>query len=546
MGVEGVPRTGVYQFADYTVDVAKRELRRDGEPVVLQPKVFELIAHLIEHRDHVVDKQELQDALWPGVVVTETSLTQAIRKARRALGDDAELQGFIRTIHGHGYRFVAPMTVPPARGRTDTDQRSDRPTDIIPAHAADLAPRGATTAPTIVVLPFVNMSGDADQEYLADAITQDITTILSKHRWLRVVARNTAFGYKGKAVDVRDLARNLGVDYVVEGSVRRAGSRIRVTAELVDAAIADHKWAERYDGDVADVFDFQDEITGTIVARLEPEIGFAERQKVVRATHTDLQAWDCYHLGVAHFFKFTAEDNLEAQRLLQRSRELDPLFGEAHAWWAYATVLGMVYWDTEPSADILDAALDATQRALELDDQNAVFYALKARVQLARGEYDAARSENELAIALNPTLAAAHCGLADTLAYQGCYEDAISRFEMVIRMSPNDPQRWAFLTYGSLAFIFKRDFEAAVAWADRAAEIPNCQYWTLAHKAVALAYLDRLVEARQTVDKLLVARPGFCRAFARQKLFYLKQPEQLQMYLDGLSLAGVPDTSTEG
>jgi adenylate cyclase len=113
-------------------------------------------------------------------------------------------------------------------------------------------------------------------------------------------------------------------------------------------------------------------------------------------------------------------------------------------------------------------------------------------------------------------------------------------------MSPNDPQRWAFLTYGSLAFIFKRDFEAAVAWADRAAEIPNCQYWTLAHKAVALAYLDRLVEARQTVDKLLVARPGFCRAFARQKLFYLKQPEQLQMYLDGLSLAGVPDTSTEG
>jgi adenylate cyclase len=187
------------------------------------------------------------------------------------------------------------------------------------------------------------MSGDADQEYLADAITQDITTILSKHRWLRVVARNTAFGYKGKAVDVRDLARNLGVDYVVEGSVRRAGSRIRVTAELVDAAIADHKWAERYDGDVADVFDFQDEITGTIVARLEPEIGFAERQKVVRATHTDLQAWDCYHLGVAHFFKFTAEDNLEAQRLLQRSRELDPLFGEAHAWWAYATVLGMVY-----------------------------------------------------------------------------------------------------------------------------------------------------------------------------------------------------------
>lgn len=244
------------------------------------------------------------------------------------------------------------------------------------------------------------------------------------------------------------------------------------------------------------------------------------------------------HLGVAHLFKFTAADNVEAQRLLQKSRELDPKFGEAHAWWAYAVVLGMVYWDTNPDSGLLNEALAATQRALEIDDQNAVFYALKARVQLARGEYDSARRENELAISLNPTLAAAHCGLADTLAYQGRYDEAVDRFEMAIRMSPNDPQRWAFLTYGALALIFKREFESAISWTDRAREIPNCQYWTLAHKAVALAYLDRHEEARATLEEVFASCPGFSLAFAERKLFYLRDQDQLQMYLEGLRIAG--------
>ncbi|HSQ68943.1 MAG TPA: tetratricopeptide repeat protein, partial [Steroidobacteraceae bacterium] len=267
---------------------------------------------------------------------------------------------------------------------------------------------------------------------------------------------------------------------------------------------------------------------------------FAERQRVIRAPHADLKAWDSFHLGVAHFFRFTAADNLDAQRLLNRSRELDPMFGEAHAWWAYAVVLGMVYWDTEPSPDLLDEALAATQRALEIDGQNAVFYALKARVQLARGEYDSARRENELAISLNPTFAAAHCGLADTLAYQGRYDEAIDRFELAIQMSPNDPQRWAFLTYGALALIFKRYFPAAIAWADRAREIPNCQYWTMAHKAVALAYLDREREAREAMAEVTAACPRFSITFARQKLFYLKSQEQIEMYLTGLASAGAP------
>ncbi len=516
---------GIIRFGDCELDLAARELRRGGRPVTAQPKVLELIAYLIDHRDRAIGKNELQEAIWPGVIVNETSLTQAIRKARRALGDDAEHQSIIRTVHGHGYRFVADIT-----GSTAA---SDAPTFV--DHADE-------KRPTIAVLPFVNLSGDAAQEYFSDAITVDIITRLSKHRGLVVLARNTTFGYKASPIDVRKLARELGASYVVEGTVRKAANRIRVTAQLVDGSSGNHLWAERYDRDLEDVFEVQDDITDMIVARLEPEISSAERQKVARAARADLQAWDCFHLGVAHFFKFTAADNRTAQQLLNRARELDAQFGEAHAWWAYAVVLGMVYWETAPSQALLDEALEATQRALQIDDQNAVFYALKARVQLARGEYDSAQRENEIAIRMNPTLAAAHCGLGDTLAYQGRYEAAVSAFERAIDMSPNDPQRWAFLSYGALALIFKRDFAVALEWAERAMEIPNCQYWAQAHRAVALAYLDRYDDAKEAVAALLRDAPGFSCAFAAEKLFFVKDAEQRDLYIAGLRRAGLADS----
>ena len=271
-----------------------------------------------------------------------------------------------------------------------------------------------------------------------------------------------------------------------------------------------------------------------IVGQIEPELGGAERHRVARKPRTNLQAWDCFHLGTAHFYKFTAEGNIEAQALLKRASELDPQFGDAYAWWAYAVVLGMVYWDTEPEQATLDDALEAANRALDIDDQNAVFYALKARIHLARREYSAALSNNQSAIRLNPTFAVAYCALGDSLAYEGKYEEAIGQFEKAIALSPNDPQRWAFLTYGALALIFKGDFETALEWAERASVVPNCQYWTTAHIAVALAHLDRPDEARRAITKLLAEKPGFTCGMAQQKLFYIKRPEQLEIYLDGL------------
>lgn len=524
----------VYRFDAFELDMDRFELRRDGVPVAVEPQVFALLALLVTNRERMVPKGEIHERIWSGRIVSDAALSSRIRSVRRAIGDDGDAQRLIRTVHGRGFRFVGEVTdITPVV--TSLERPNAKPVSDTVAAGSD------ETRPLIAVLPFVNLSDDAEQAHFSDGITTDIITNLSKHRWLDVIARSTALGRNGQPADIGQLVRELGIAYVVEGSVRRAGDRIRVTAQLHDATTGINLWSDRYDRCLEDLFAVQDEITAMIAARLEPEIGLAERQKVMRAGSRDLRAWDCYHLGVTQFFRFTTEGNREAQRLLQQSRELDPDFGEAHAWWAYAVVLGMVYWDTDPTDDLLDQALAATKRALDLDDQNALFYALKARVQLARGEYDSAIAENEIAIKLNPTLAAAHCGLADSLAYEGRYEEAIEGFRRAIDLSPNDPQRWAFLTYGALALIFMGDYEGAVMWADRASLIPNCQYWTAAHKAVALALLDRRDDARKTVDRLLEEKPKFSRMFARKKLFYLKRPEQIRRYLDGLEKAGVPD-----
>lgn len=395
--------------------------------------------------------------------------------------------------------------------------------------------------PCIAVLPFSNMSGDPEQEYFSDGLTEDIITALAKHRWLNVIARNTTFSYKNASPNVRDLGKELGADYVLEGSVRRAGQRVRVTGQLIDTSTGAHIWADRYDRSLEDIFELQDEMTQNIVGRIEPEIGLAIRQKIVKKARPEVHAWDAYHLGVAKFYQFTAEANNEAQRLLQRARDLDPNFAEAHGMWAYAIILGMVYWDTEPDQKLMDEALTAARQAVGLDRQNAVLYMLMGRVQLARREYRAALAENEKAIELNPTLAPAFCGLGDSLAYEGRYQEASEQFRKAVEMSPNHPQLWAFLTYGALNYLFAHEFERALDWAERAADIPNCQYWALSHAVVALSCLERMDEARKMAARLRRERSDFSLSFARKRLFYLKRNDQMQLYLAGLEKAGIPE-----
>ena len=527
-----------YLFDDFSLDADRFELSRGDTPIRVEPQVIELLLLLVENAGRMISKDEIIEVVWRGRVVSEAAVSSRIKSARQALGDDGQAQKYIRTVHKKGFRFA---------GEVRRDEGEVGPGAPGIESAAPVATAEATTTagapsgrPAVAVLPFVNLSSDPEQEYLSDGITSDVIARLCRHRWIDVVARNTSFGFKGRAVDVRDVGRLLAVAYVVEGSVQRAGNRIRVAVQLVDGMSGHTLWSERYDREMSDIFALQDEITEMIAARLEPEIGLSERSKLIQSRPPDLHAWDCYHLGIFHFFKFTGPDNIEAQRLLLRAQELDPQFGEAFAWWAYALILGMVYWETPPTPELLDQALAACDRALEIDRQNASFHALRARVLLARCEYRHAITENQAAIALNPSFAAAHCGLGDSLAYEKRYEEAVECFDRAIALSPNDPQLWAFYSYGALALIFKGDYDTAVAWTDRAAGIPNCQYWAWAHRCVAMALAGHLAAAGRARDHLLQLMPGFTIGFARQKLFYLREAEHVERYLEGLRLAGVP------
>lgn len=516
-----------WEFENCVLDLDRHELKRSGELVPIEPQALRILAALIEQRERAVAKAELLDRVWGDQFVGESALTSQIKSIRRAIGDNGRDQQMVKTVHGVGYMFVADV------------KQALEPAPV-PPHPADDDPRRPN--PVVGILPFRSVTADPAQSHVADGITHDIITALAKHRWLKVLARATTEHYRDQPDALARLRDELDVDYVVDGSVRRAGDRLRVTVSLTDASDGTSRWTERYDREFEDLFDVQDDITGVIVANLEPEVGYAERERVTRRPRADLRAWDLYHLGVAHFYRFTANDNLEAQRLLDQSRKLDPSFGDAHAWWAYATVLGMVYWDTKPDGSSLDEALAATQEALDIDGHNAVFHALRGRVQLARREYTSALLENERAIELNPTFAAAFCGMGDSLCYEGRYDEAITQFERAVALGAHDPQRWAFLTYGALALVFAERYETAIQWADRASAIPNCQYWTTAHRVVALAQLDRTAEAEAAVDKLLSECPGFSIGYAEQKLFYLKRPEQLELYIDGLRKAGVAES----
>ncbi|MBZ2169930.1 winged helix-turn-helix domain-containing tetratricopeptide repeat protein [Marinobacter sp. F4216] len=540
-----------YRFDDYELDTDRFELSQGGLALATEPQVIELLVMLVQNRHRMVSKEEINETVWRGRIVSDAALSSRIKIARKLLQDDGRTQRYIKTIHKKGFRFVAPVeevddaeeTPGPEAG---PDEVPPEPLMSDPAGPSTVSvPASHSAKPAVAVLPFSNLSSSPDQEYFSDGITTDIISNLSKHRWLDVVARNTSFGYKGKAVNLQELGRQLHVDYAVEGSVQKAGDRVRVNVHLTDCHSGHTLWSDRYNRQIADIFELQDDITETIAARLEPEIGYAERNRLVHNRPANLQAWDCYHLGVYHFFRFTGDDNKEAQRLLKRSQELDPYFGEAFAWWAYAVILGMVYWDTSPTQPLLDDALKACDQAVSLVPNNATFHALKARILLARREYDGAIAENRIAIDLNPTFAAAFCGLGDSLAYEARYDEALDNFRKSIALSPNDPQMWAFLTYGALAMIFKGDYQTAVEWTERAATIPNCQYWTTAHRAVAQAHMGRLDDAARARDQLLLEHPGFSVAFAKEKLFYLKERNQIAHYLEGLRLAGVPETRAD-
>jgi TolB-like protein len=421
-----------FLFADHTLDIARRELRRGAESVDVEPQVFDLLVYLVRNRERVVSKDDLIDAVWAGRNVSDSTLTSRINAARKAVGDSGEGQTLIRTIARKGLRFVGAVRMEDA---ADSAAGTGRMPDDSPSPRAALP---LPDRPAVAVLPFVNMSGDPEQEYFSDGISEDLITALSKLRWCFVIARNSSFIYKGKAVHMKQVAAELGVGYVVEGSVRKGGDRVRITAQLNDMATGSHIWAERYDRSLADVFAVQDEITEAIVVAIEPQIYAAENFRAQRKPPNSMDAWDLVMRALSHFWRVTRQDNVVAQALLEKATSIDPAYGQALG------VLAVSYYFSahmgwEDLATVAPAAERASLAAARADSEDPWAHFALGCVHLLQRRFDDSLAAFELALRLNPnfSLAQGYYGLA--LAYCGRWQEANVAAGRALRLSPRDP-----------------------------------------------------------------------------------------------------------
>lgn len=520
--------SNVIRFGKFELDTALFELRDSGGRIPVEPQVFDLLVHLARNNDRTVTKDEIFAEIWGNRIVSDAALSSQIKMVRKVLGDDGSSQHMIRTIHGRGFRFIAQI-----------ENATPTPSAELNDDAGTAAMAAIAMKPSVAVLPFANLNRDPDEDYFADGITEDIITALSKYRWLTVIARNPAFSFRDSKDSIRTIGQDLGADHIVTGSVRKAGTRARISVQIVDAKTEQSVWSERFDRDVVDIFDLQDEITDMVAARIEAELGLTEQRKAERQPRKNLGAWELYQLGAAEFYKFTRESNLKCQDLCRQALQLDPEFASAHSRLAYAIVLSMVYFDVMPDDVLLDEALSMAKRAIELDDQDAIGYLTVGRVHLARREFGQAIDALEYAVELNPCLAQTYCGLGDSYTYEARFDEAIEQFEIAVRLSPHDPFRWGFFSYRSLAHLFRGDFEEAASWARKAVQIPNVQYWAKAHLVAALGHLGDKSQAEKAVNDLKQTKPEFSLDFAKEHLFYLKRPDQMETYIEGLRKAGL-------
>ena len=391
------------------------------------------------------------------------------------------------------------------------------------------------------MLPFNNISGDPEQEYFADGMTEDLITALSRVRWFFVIARNSSFSYKGQSPDIRKVARELGVRYVLEGSVRKAGSKIRVTAQLVDGATGNHIWAERYDRDLKDIFALQDEITQTIAAAIEPELAGVEQDIARRKVPANLGAWDYYQRGLWHLYQFAADGLSQAERLFGRALSIEPGLARAHAGLAYVYVQEAFYTDPTLRQTVSEAALSSAERAVACDDRDALCHFVLGRAFSLRREHTEAIAALEAAIDLNPSFAQAYFALGFTLTQIGRQAEAIALLEKATSLSPHDSHLWTFQHLSALAHFSLGELEKAEEYIRKSIRQPNATHWPFATMTALLGVSGKIQEARTAADALLDKEPKYTCRFARQDFFFTEDDKFVDLYVEGLRKAGVPD-----
>jgi len=447
----------IYSFDTYTLDTGTRELRRGAELVALEPQVFDLLVLLIDNRDRVVSKDDIMASVWQGRIVSESTLGSRINAARKAIGDSGARQKLIRTIARKGVRFVGALSDESASDAMPDDASSEsaRPGFPLPDR------------PSIAVLPFINMSGDSEQDYFSDGISEDIITALSKLRWFFVIARNSSFVYKSRSVHLKQIASELGVAYVVEGSVRKAGDRVRITAQLNDAATGSHLWAERYDRGLADVFAVQDEITDAIVAAIEPQLYAAENFHARRKTPDSLDAWDLVMRALSHYWRVTRQDNVVAQALLEKAIAIDPDYGQALGVLATSYMFS-AHMGWAEMATAVPEAERAALAAIRSDSEDPWAHLALGHVYLMARRFDDSLAEYEFALRLNPNFALAQGYYGLSLSYSGRWQEANEAACRAIRLSPRDPFVAVYDGIAAYAQFIGRNYTEAISLARKA------------------------------------------------------------------------------
>jgi adenylate cyclase len=526
----------MFQFEGYTLDVARSSLRTADRDVELRPKAFEVLRYLVENAGRLVTKGELIQAIWPNVIVTDEALTHCMSEARQAIGDCGHT--IIKTVPRRGYRFAAAVS-------QIVTNAGAQPSPVAEGKGA---PSGSDAGlglnrPSIVVLPFASLSGDPQQDYFSDGITEDITTELSRFSELLVIARNSAFQYKGKAVDIRQVGRELGARYVLEGSVRRSGDSIRIAAQLIDAVAGTHRWAERYDRELVDVFAVQDELARAIVTILVAHVNRAEIERVLLRPPTVWEAYDYYLRGAEAFLLYinrrTKASLYETRRLFEQSLAMDPDYARAMAMLsrthlhAYAEPIDGDY--LSPAA--LDRALELAETAVNLDPRLPQAHAQFGDVLLYKSRHDAAIAEFERAFALNPNFI--DFRYARALIYTGEPARAIEVLEANMRLDPFQPPIYATSWVGLANYMLRRYGEAVRLLRECVSRLPNQQYPHL-WLASAYAQLGQLEEARAEAAEVLRINPAFT-IESYKRIFAHKDPEDVEHRLDGLRKAGLPE-----
>jgi TolB-like protein len=518
-----------FVFDGHTLDTGRRELFCGDRQVGLQPQVFDLLVYLAQNRDRVVSKDDLIALVWGGRIVSDSTLTSRINAARTAVGDSGKQQKLIRTIPRKGFRFVGDVT----------EQSDDRPAVAVPEQT-DRPPRQALPMPdrpAIAVLAFDNMSDDPEQEYFSDGISEDIITALSRVRWFFVIARNSSFVYKGRAVHISQVAEELGVRYVVEGSVRKRGGRVRITAQLNDVATGSHVWAEHYDRELTDVFAVQDEITNAIVAAIEPQIYSAENFRARRKPPSSLDAWDLVMRALSHYWRVTRDDHIAAQALLDTAIGLDPNYGQALSVLATSHMFGVhLGW-----ADIAVAAPLAERAALaaiQADSEDPWAHTALGSVCFSTRRLDDALAEFELALRLNPNFSVAQGYYALALSYSGRWRDSYEAAQRAIRLSPRDPSLAIYHGIAAYAQFIGRNYAEAITRSREAIRHRGDLTGAYRVLTVAAGMAGETGIATAALQELRRVQPNISLAWIKHQLPW-KFASDREHYLEGFRRAGL-------